>query len=527
MFLKNALRNFYLKSGIYNKKISKFNFTELEYSPSINLLNCLIKYKDKKIKIEDLYLNSVWDEKKLSQKDDKNLHSFFWLFSLNLKSSKKITQSVIENWINNNNNYSYKNWKINILSKRIIAWISNSQLTYDESDEQYKDKFISIIQKQTNHLINEIENSETVDDKMIGCSAIILTGLAFNKSEKYLNFGLSLLKKIIDTSFDVENFPKSRSIRQLNFYLKYFVLIREWLKESQNDIPNYLDEIIYYLGQGYSLISKDLKKNVLFNGNNEIDSKEFNNYLNIQGYKFNNSSHDVGGYAILKDKKMCLIMDIGSSPEKKFSVDYQCGALSFEIISNQKKIICNSGYFQDKSHKLNQISRSTATQNTLVIDNHSSCIINSKNFKIDEGLKILKKKIIFEKKLWSICASHDGYNKRYGLIHERQLDFFPETNKLIGKDKLIKKKNFKSTKFEIRFHLEPNIKIMKTQDGKSILIEIENEGWKFTSIGYTIDVETGLYFGKKNSFTQNQNLFISGITNNEEQIIEWQFNRIS
>ena len=98
---------------------------------------------------------------------------------------------------------------------------------------------------------------------------------------------------------------------------------------------------------------------------------------------------------------------------------------------------------------------------------------------------------------------------------------------MIGKDRLIKKKNFKSTKFDIRFHLEPNIKIMKTQDGKSILIDIENEGWKFTALGCNIDVEIGLYFGKKNSFTSNQNLFITGVTNNEEQIIEWEFNRIS
>ena len=40
---------------------------------------------------------------------------------------------------------------------------------------------------------------------------------------------------------------------------------------------------------------------------------------------------------------------------------------------------------------------------------------------------------------------------------------------------------------------------MKTQDGKSIFIELENEGWKFTCDGHTIDIETGLYFGKKNS----------------------------
>ena len=131
-----------------------------------------------------------------------------------------------------------------------------------------------------------------------------------------------------------------------------------------------------------------------------------------------------------------------------------------------------------------------------------------------------------EKNYWNISASHDGYSKRYGIIHERKIEFFPENNKFIGQDNLFKKKNFKSSNFEIRFHLEPNVKIMKTQDCKSILIDIENEGWKFSAQGYSIDIETGLYFGKKNLFTENQNLFISGITQKEDQLISWEFEKI-
>ncbi len=220
-------------------------------------------------------------------------------------------------------------------------------------------------------------------------------------------------------------------------------------------------------------------------------------------------------------------MDIGPSPEKKFSKDYQCGALSFEIISGDKKLICNSGYFQKIKHKLNDISRGTANHSTLIIDNRSSCKINSRSSEVDIGLKILKKNSVLKKNYWNVCASHDGYIKKYGIVHERQIEFFPENNKFIGQDKLLKKKNFKSSNFEIRFHLEPNVKTMKTQDGKSILIDIEDEGWKFTSEGYTINIETGLYFGKKNSFKENQNVFISGTTQNIEQIIKWVFEKIT
>jgi len=526
-FIFNQIKNFYLNSKIYNRKISKISGKTLEYKPSPSLLDCLIKYKKKKIKIEDLYLNSVWVNNNLDKKDHRNLHSFFWLFGLDLKSSKKITRSVILNWIEENYNYSKKNWEIDILSKRIIAWISNTKLTYEDSDEVYKNKFNTIIQKQINHLINEIEKSKLIDDKMIGCAAIILTGLSFKEKEKYLDFGFSLLKKIINFSFDSQGFPKSRNIRQLNFYLKYFVLIREWLKESQSEIPVYLDEIIFYLGKSYSILCQEMKKSILFNGNHETDNKDFDQYLSNHRYKFKNNSFETGGYIILKNNKISLIMDIGPSPEKKFSKDYQCGALSFEIISNNKKLICNSGYFQKIKHKLNDISKSTANHSALIIDNHSSCKINKSKMEIENELKILNKNFVIEKNYWSISASHDGYNKRYGVIHERQIEFFPENNKFVGQDKLLKKKNFKSSTFEIRFHLEPNVKIMKTQDGKSILIDIENEGWKFTAQGYTIDIETGLYFGKKNSFTENQNLFISGITQMEDQIIKWEFEKIT
>jgi len=248
---------------------------------------------------------------------------------------------------------------------------------------------------------------------------------------------------------------------------------------------------------------------------------------NISDFFSNNETSSIE--RILKNKKNTLIMDIGPCPEKKFSTNYQAGALSFEIISGEKKLICNSGYFKNFKHQLNDISKSTATHSTLTIDNQSSCKLRrlgNKHSRVEEGLKIIKKSIVIEKNYWSIGSAHDGYSKSYGVIHDRQIEFFTEQNKFIGFDKLIKKKNFSSTNFEIRFHLEPNIKTMKTQDGKFIFIELENQGWKFSCNNHKIDIETGLYFGKKNTYTENQNIFISGMTQNENQTIKWELIKI-
>jgi uncharacterized heparinase superfamily protein len=222
-------------------------------------------------------------------------------------------------------------------------------------------------------------------------------------------------------------------------------------------------------------------------------------------------------------------MDIGSSPDKKFSSNYQAGSLSFEIISNGKKLICNSGYFQNFKHQLNELSKSSAVHSTLILDDRSSCkftkILNSSS-KISQGLKIIKKNIVNEKNYWKINAAHDGYLKQYGIIHDREIEFYPEQMKFIGYDKIISKNKIKNLKFEIRFHLEPNIKAMKTQDNKSILIDLDGEGWKFNSNNNNINIDNGLYFGKKNSFTDNQNILISGMTNEENQTIKWELTKI-
>ncbi|MDA9597379.1 heparinase II/III-family protein [Candidatus Pelagibacter sp.] len=529
LFITEKIQSIYLNSNIYNKKISLTNDNNFEYKPSSSLLDCLIKYDKKRIKIESYSLNTIWDDGNLKKKDYKNLNSFFWLFTLDLKSSKKDTQNIILQWIKKNHNYNYKNWEVDIVAKRIIAWISNSKLTYDDGDIIYKEKFNNVIKKQINHLINEIEKSKWIDDKMIGCAAIILAGLSYQDKNNYLNFGLNLLKKIIKFSFDNDGFPKSRNIRQLNFYLKYFVLIREWFKESQNEIPEYINENIYYLGQAYTFIWQNNKKDILFNGNHETNNIEFDHYLKRLGYKFKSQNNELGGYAILNNKKIALIMDIGSSPDKKFSSNYQAGALSFEIISGGKKLICNSGYFQNFKHQLNELSKTSAMHSTLNLNDRSSCKftkISDASSRIDQGLKIIKKNIVFEKNYWKITAAHDGYLKRYGIIHDREIEFYPEQMNFIGYDKIISKNKIHNLKFEIRFHLEPNIKVMKTQDSKSILIDLNGEGWKFNCNEKDINIDKGLYFGKKNSFLDNQNIIISGMTNTKNQTIKWQLTKL-
>ncbi len=527
ILILKKIRLIYQNSNFYEKKISKTFQNNFEYKPSPHLLSSIIKYQKKKYKIEDFAIEAIWLSK-INQKDFEKLNNFFWFFSLDLKSSKKSTQEVITNWINNNNKFNEKSWEFDLTAKRIISWLSNHQLTYEDSDREYMKMFDHIIQKQTNHLLNEIKNSKKVENKMIGCAAIILTGLAYKDNRNYLYNGLSLLRNIIKYSIDNQGFPKSRNIKQLIFYLKYFIIIREWFKESQNTVPEYLNEIIFYLGSSYAFIWQNIKHNIFFNGNYSSKNSEFDQYLKRFGYSFKNEIKELAGYAILNNKNIILATDIGSSPKKNFSNNYQAGALSFEIISNGKKLITNSGYFSDKNSKFNKLSKSTSLHSTLIIEDYSSCnfVKKNKNFIINKGLKILKKKVLFEENYWKVSAIHDGYLQKFGALHERIIEFYPDQMKFIGYDKIFRRKPNKKLRFDIRFHLNLSSKVMKTQNNKTILIDLEEEGWRFNCENYDINIDNSLFFGNKNSYRENQNIFISGISKEKEQIIKWEITKL-
>ncbi len=525
----DIIKQIYLNSIFYDKKISSKIINELKYKSSPYLLSSIVKIKTKKFNIENFLYDDFWTSKKLNQRQLQKLNNFYWLFSLDLKSSNVSVQMVIKKWIEKNYKYNSKNWNFEITSKRIISWLSNTALTYDKGKDQYQKDFNLIIHKQTYHLINQIDKEKKLNNKIRGAAAIVLAGLSYKNEKNFTIKGLENLKKIIKYTVDNNGFPKSRNIKLSVFFLKYLIIIREWFKESQSEIPNFIDESIFNLGRSYAFFWENLKFDPLFNGNNNSNNQEFDIYLKRLGYSFKNNDYEFSDYVSLKDKKINLIMDVGSSPNKKFSEEYQAGALSFEFVSNGKKIFTNAGYYDFENFKFREISRSSAVHNVLVIDDNSCCkfIKNSHSkFEIKNSLKTDKKKISFKKDEWQIVASHDGYLKKYNLIYEREIKFFPKASKLKGVEKLNSKGITPNIKFDIRFHLNPLAKIMKTQDSKSILIEMGAEGWRFTCNNYNIDIDNGLYFGNKNTYIENQNIFISGVANKKNIDIEWELNEI-
>ena len=61
-------------------------------------------------------------------------------------------KKIINDWIKNYGNYKKEVWDENILSKRIIAWISNADLFLDKKEDKFHKFFTMYLIKQVNFL---------------------------------------------------------------------------------------------------------------------------------------------------------------------------------------------------------------------------------------------------------------------------------------------------------------------------------------------------------------------------------------
>ena len=143
--------------------------------------------------------------------------------------------------------------------------------------------------------------------------------------------------------------------------------------------------------------------------------------------------------------------------------------------------------------------------------------------------KIINKNYTEDKDYYSITASHNGYDKKFGYIHTRSIKILKNEDKIFGHDELKKTKNYsKPLIYFVRFHIYPNTRIVKTKAGNSILISLPNrEGWLLQSKTNDFEIEKNIFLGNKNKIMNNESIFISGIISKEIIVIKWEIERVS
>ena len=528
------VKKIYFSTTYYNNSLKSKLPEQLYFYPNPFLLSSFVNHKIFTFKLSKVNVDTFWNDFE-SSKEEEDLNSFFWLNLINRKNDGEAIQQIISIWIKGNNKYKKKNWGNIQISKRVLAWILNTDIILNNADKVFKKNFFNSIIIQVNHLKKNLYDENDPAKKIEIISAIILSGLVFKEYNSNFEKGIKALKYTVEDFFDNNGCTINRNIYDLVQCSKFLILIKECCKDAQEYIPDFLDDIVEKLVDCLFSLQTPTNKNPLFNGANEFKIDKYLEYLKGLEYKPNNSIDNIGQIYIARTKKNLLFFDVGPPPEKKYSKNYQSGPLSFEYFIDDSKVITNCGFGNKISEKMELISRLTSAQSTLCLNDSSvvkfeknKLINNAFGTSIKTSFKVSDLGIEDDKSYLTLTARHDAYENQFNYTHERIIKIDKKKGNLLGRDNLIavNKKKKLLNMYSIRFHLYPGVTAVQTIGKNSILIQIEkNKSLIFACNGDNLLLEKSIFLGR-NQIINNFCITISGILNNSEnKNITWEIKK--
>jgi uncharacterized heparinase superfamily protein len=173
--------------------------------------------------------------------------------------------------------------------------------------------------------------------------------------------------------------------------------------------------------------------------------------------------------------------------------------LAFELSDGADRLIVNCGGVGNVCStlppELLRALRTTAAHSTLTLGDRNSTAIHEDGT-LGKGVTQVELSRDDTAGTAMVEASHDGYVRRFGQLHQRQLTLASDGKDLRGEDRLIPqgRKRRGTVPFAIRFHLAPAVEVATTADGQGALLRVKNgPSWQFRCRGGSLSIEDSLW----------------------------------
>jgi len=115
----------------------------------------------------------------------------------------------------------------------------------------------------------------------------------------------------------------------------------------------------------------------------------------------------------------------------------------------------------------------------------------------------------------SVNASHDGYARAFGLVHQRTWKLSADGARIDGADRLHaapgRRPKAGETDFAIRFHLHSTVKAGTIENGQgALLVTPSGQQWIFHAGGFPLAIEESAFFASPEGTRATSQIVLSG-----------------
>jgi uncharacterized heparinase superfamily protein len=457
-----------------------------------------------------------------------NLLSFGWLRHLRAAESnitRANARALVDEWIALQGSWHPLAWRPETIARRIIAWLTQATLILDDVDMRFYNRFLRNLTRQVRYLRWLVRDTRDGVPRLQARIALVYASLAMAGQINHLRAATRRLSAELERQILPDGGHISRNPSALiELLLDLLPLVQAFTARNVPPpaaLTNAIDRMMPMLrffrhGDGSF---------ALFNGMGPTSPELIATILaydDARGEPVANAPYV--GYQRVQVGATVLLMDSGRPPPLDHSADAHAGCLAIEVSAKLQRILVNCGLPASGRENWRQVARATAAHSSVTLNDASSCeFLGSGAFRRIIGVPVVNgphevtvSRETTAEGVLELRAAHDGYVRRFGIVHHRVVRIAPDGNRIDGEDIFLPpdKRPLPSDAqdgFALRFHLHPGVRATRLTDGHGVMLLLPNKDvWNFTAPEDMVELEESVFLGGLEGPRRTVQIVVSG-----------------
>ncbi|MEP5728683.1 MAG: heparinase II/III family protein [Sulfitobacter sp.] len=445
------------------------------------------------------------------------MHGFAWLDDLAAVGdlpARGASQAWLWGWIDQFGKGQGPGWSPNLTGRRLIRWINHALFVLRGQEAEQSRAFYRSLEQQTHFLSRRWRAAAPGLPRFEALTGLIYAGLSLEGQEALADPAIKALARECASQIDAEGGLPTRNPEEL---LAVFTLL-SWAAAALNDAGRTTPGEHLAAIERIAPTLRSLRHSdgglARYHGGGRGAEGWLDHALAASRVKAVQPKGLSMGYARLSAGRTSIVVDAAPPPQGAASVNAHASTLAFELTSGRRPLIVNCGSGASFGIDWRRAGRATPSHSTLSLGGFSSARLSDPD-KATGGEALVSGpghvpvEISHAPDGMRFQGGHDGYLTSHGLTHARTLELTHDGRGLAGEDMLLAmedadKRRFdaaldagrlKGIRFDIRFHLHPDVDATLDLGGAAISMALKSgEVWVFRHDGaHNLALEAGAY----------------------------------
>jgi len=469
----------------------------------------------------------------------RELQGFAWLRDLAASASRdkgaRLAEAIVGRWLIAHGTRVDAAWAPELWGSRILFWTAYAPYILSSIDAGYRSALLNTLARGARHLDGHADKAPPGLARITAWAGAVTAALTIQGAIGRLSRGESGLMRALSAAQFEDGGLISRSPLEQMLLVDRLGLVRSAYfaaKQAPSDALESAAAAALAALHGVTMGDGAFSS---WQGGNAGDPQRIAALIEGCGLRARPLRAARGwGYQRMSALGTVIVLDAAPPPPPRMCPTGCASTLAIEISDGTQRLVVNcggpGGMKSDLPADLVAALRSTAAHSTMILDDcNSTAILPDRT--LGRGVTEVPTDRGEDNDSSRLEASHDGYVKGFGLIHQRRLALGNDGKEVRGEDRLTPKGRRRireAAPYAIRFHLGIGVEPTVTADGMGAILRSPGApAWNFRCRGAMIQIEDSMIIDQTGNPRSTLQLVVVGEVSGSGGDIAWQFRRSS